>query len=72
MLAPPNVHVGSDWVSLFSNDELALLDGRDLHRVARLQGSYAVQPGSSLGAQVLVYRYIEKGTKPGEAIVLSR
>jgi len=71
-LSPPSVRVGADWVSLFSNEEIALLDGRDLHRVARLAGSYAVQPGSSLGSQVLLYRYIEKGTKPGEAIVLSR
>ncbi len=71
-VSPPNLRVGSDWASLFSNEELAILDARDLHRVALLAGSYAVQPQSSLAAQMLVYRFSGDDRHAGEAIVLSR
>jgi hypothetical protein len=69
---PPNLHAGLDFAALFSNDETAIVDRKDLHRLGSFAGSYGVQDGSSLAQGLLLYRFVERGTKPGEAVVVRR
>jgi outer membrane protein assembly factor BamB len=68
---PPNLSAGVDYAALFSKDDLAILGRADLKRVGALRGSYAVQDGSSLATTLLLYRYIDEGKRPGEAILLA-
>jgi len=70
--SPPNLHAERDFVTLFSHEELVILDRRDLSRVATARGSLAAMPGSSLEGRILLYRWPEEKSRPGEAILLRR
>jgi outer membrane protein assembly factor BamB len=70
--SPPNLHAERDFVTLFSKEELVILDRQDLSRVAGIRGSLAAMPGSALAGSILLYRWSDEKNGVGQATVVRR
>ena len=66
--SPANALYYEDFLVLFGDERLVLLEREGGRRLGELRGSFGVKPGSSLRNGILLYRVEDNGKKVGQAI----